>query len=42
MKIKLALLTVLCVLSLSAYNVKPQENEEPIHKSLTDTLVIKT
>jgi len=41
MKTKLALVTVLCVLILSAFSVKPQENKEPVQKSLFDTLVIK-
>lgn len=40
MKTKLFLFAVLCVLVLSAFNVKSQEDEEPIHKSLNDTLVI--
>ncbi len=38
MKTNLFLFTMLCILNLSAFNVKSQAAEEPIEKSLNDTL----
>ena len=42
MKTNLYLITMFCVLSLSAFNVKSQADEEPLTKSLNDTLVLTT
>ena len=42
MKTNLYVITMLCVLSLSAFNAKSQTDEEPLDKSLNDTLVLTT
>ncbi len=42
MKTNLFLFTMLCVLNLSAFHVKSQAAEEPLGKSLNDTLVLTT